>query len=289
MVSDLAFDIQPYHPQDYAAVLRMLRGAARAHVHFDWQPPEECLAGPGVIACLGSEAGRCVAALALSAGLAGTSWLRVAAVDHGVSAGPTIRRLWDCALGRVRAEEITQVYAIMQETWLSEMLLAWGFVPVDQVITLRRDGDLPLPAQPRPTVPLTIRPVRATDLEAVAAVDQAAFAAMWRFSARELQAAWRQADQFVMAWHEDRPAGYAIATLHRNGGHVARLATLPALQGQGVGRTLLRCVLEQFEQRAATRVTVNTQGSNLVSQGLYSRFGFAPMGYELPVLMLAVN
>lgn len=285
-----SFEIHPYHPRDYASVLRLLRRAARAHVHFDWQLPEECLAGPGVIACLGVEADRFVAVLALSAPDEGASWLRIAAVDHGVSVGPAIRRLWDCAQDRLRAEGGTQVYVVMQDAWLSQALLPLSFVPVDQVVTLRRDGDLPLPALARADVDLTLQPARATDLEAVAALDRAAFEPMWRLSPRELQAAWRQADQFVMAWYGGQQvAGYAIATTHQTGGHLARLATLPALQRHGVGRELLHGVLDQFAQAAVTRVTVNTQGSNLSSQRLYTRFGFVSIGYDLPVLMLAVD
>ena len=42
-------------------------------------------------------------------------------------------------------------------------------------------------------------------------------------------------------------------------------------------------MLRHFWRRGVYGVTVNTQDSNLASQRLYAKFGFARTGYDLPV------
>jgi ribosomal protein S18 acetylase RimI-like enzyme len=67
------------------------------------------------------------------------------------------------------------------------------------------------------------------------------------------------------------------------GGHLARLATHPEYQRQGIGCAILRDLLIQFKQRGAARITVNTQEDNLASIALYENAGFMRTGETYPV------
>jgi ribosomal protein S18 acetylase RimI-like enzyme len=74
-----------------------------------------------------------------------------------------------------------------------------------------------------------------------------------------------------------------MSTLYFDGGHLARLAVLPAARSQGVGRMLVTSMLHHFWRRGVFGVTVNTQESNIASQRLYTRLGFERTGFDLPV------
>jgi ribosomal protein S18 acetylase RimI-like enzyme len=69
------------------------------------------------------------------------------------------------------------------------------------------------------------------------------------------------------------------------GGHLARLAVLPAYQGRGVGYALVNDLLRQFVFRGIFRVTVNTQADNHASLRLYENMGFQRTGESYPVYM----
>lgn len=283
------FSIQAYQSSNYKGLVNLLRQAARAHVHFDWQTPEECLENPDGVVYLGVNADKFVAALGISSPIENASWIRMIAVDYGVSVNPAIRRLWARAEDRLHHKDVKQLYVLLQERWLLRALEPLGFVPVDQVITLRHDPAEPMPSSSPPPVGLRLEPASAADMVVVRDIDEATFEPLWRLTERELQAAWRLADYFVVAWHNDQPAGYAIATIHQTGAHLARLATLPTLQGQGIGSALLRHMLRYCEAQGRSLITVNTQGSNEASQRLYRRYGFRHTGYDLPVLRLTLG
>lgn len=280
--------LRPYQSDDYDAVLTLLRHAGRAHVHFDWQSPETFLEGSETELCLGFAAGQLVAAAGVAEPIQATAWLRLLAVDSGQSIGPTVRRLWRCLADRLHSRGVITVHILLQDTWLLRALQPLGAVPVDEVVAMRRDGMVESGHAFHAPQEVAIRPATAADLPGVLRLDAEAFAPMWRLSSRELQAAWRLGDYFVVAEVHGTIAGYAIAMFHAGSGHLARLAIAPAWQGRGIGAKLTQQVLGVFAMRGLTGATVNTQASNASSQKLYLRAGFEFTGYRLPVLALPV-
>ncbi|MEJ5226157.1 MAG: GNAT family N-acetyltransferase, partial [Anaerolineales bacterium] len=77
--------------------------------------------------------------------------------------------------------------------------------------------------------------------------------------------------------------GYQISTFGPFGAHLARLAVHPNAQQRGVGRALLADLIDKVSAHGLQRITVNTQGKNLVSQALYRKMGFVPSGESYPV------
>jgi len=92
-----------------------------------------------------------------------------------------------------------------------------------------------------------------------------------------------------VAEREGQIIGYQVSTPTTRGGHLARLATLPQFQGQGIGYALVRDALSRFTQRGAQTITVNTQKNNLSSLALYRKAGFTPTGEEYPVYQYIVK
>ena len=78
----------------------------------------------------------------------------------------------------------------------------------------------------------------------------------------------------TVALEDDQVVGYQLSTAGPMGGHLARLAVLPHLQGKGLGYALVYHVLDEFTRRGVEHVTVNTQSDNHASQSLYHKSGF---------------
>jgi ribosomal protein S18 acetylase RimI-like enzyme len=79
--------------------------------------------------------------------------------------------------------------------------------------------------------------------------------------------------------------GYQLSTFYYEGGHLARLAVAPHAQATGVGNLLLADLIQRFARRGIYAITVNTQSSNERSTRLYTRYDFAPTGYNLAMWM----
>jgi ribosomal protein S18 acetylase RimI-like enzyme len=98
-----------------------------------------------------------------------------------------------------------------------------------------------------------------------------------------LEIAFQQAAIATIAEDEEGIMGYQISTAGSSGGHLARLAVHPRVQGQGVGYALARDMLMQFYRRGAQKVSVNTQIDNEASLALYKKAGFRPTGEVHPI------
>ena len=56
--------------------------------------------------------------------------------------------------------------------------------------------------------------------------------------------------------------------------HIGNVAVRPEYQGQGIGRAVLRAILEEGERRGMTYATLEVRPSNQRALALYQRFGF---------------
>jgi ribosomal protein S18 acetylase RimI-like enzyme len=167
------------------------------------------------------------------------------------------------------------------QTWFEELLQGQGFELSHRIITLHWER-APLPPASEADGAL-IRPMTLDDLGKVERVDVAAFPPIWQHSRAYLELAFRQAAIAAVAEKDGRLVGYQISTATPLGGHLARLAVEPGMQGHGIGRALLQDLLAQFMRRGARAVTVNTQTNNQASLALYQRMGFVPTREEYPV------
>jgi ribosomal-protein-alanine N-acetyltransferase len=265
---------------DQQKLANLLHFELRIHRHLDWHAPLDWLgSSPFVVAELN---GRLVGALACPEDPPGAAWLQF----FGAAAGRPVKEIWEPLWARAFAllegsgREIT-LAAIPMQDWLPALLRASGFALTHEVVMLVWEYDQPLPHLP--LSPYTIRPMQESDLEQVRWVDAQAFRSLWQNSKPSLAKALHQAAIATVAEDETSILGYQISTANQMGGHLARLAVLPAFQGRKIGYALVNDVLRQFIQRGTLRVTVNTQGNNLVSLNLYDKMGFLRTGEVYPV------
>ncbi|WP_347754463.1 ribosomal protein S18-alanine N-acetyltransferase [Agrococcus sp. ProA11] len=125
----------------------------------------------------------------------------------------------------------------------------------------------------------TIRTAGAADLDAIMAIEQAAFgASAWE---RETMRAEIASDwgRYILAEDADGAAlGYAGLRAVGVEGDVQTIAVDAAARGRGIGRALLLELLAEAERRGVRELFLEVRADNPVARSLYASVGFSDIG-----------
>jgi len=127
----------------------------------------------------------------------------------------------------------------------------------------------------RPRVDLRPVRMRMEDVAEVAAMENQIFGDPWSADSF-LAEVERNPDigyPIVLRSHAEIVA-YAVAWFIVDEIHIGNVAVRPEYQGQGIGRAVLRTILEEGERRGMTYATLEVRPSNQRALALYERFGF---------------
>lgn len=271
---------------DELQLLKLLQRKSFIHRHLDWHSPLSWLGKqPYYIQELGD--GQVLAALACPADSAGLIWLRLFAAAPGHSPRQAWQALWPAARDWLSENQpAAEVNSLAISHQMEELLSQAGFREASQVVSLV--WDVSSARWPDSSQAIKIREMTPADLPQVLAIDLAAFEPLWRNTLDELQAAFSVSSYAAVALVEGQVAGYQISTTNPQGGHLARLAVGPELQGKGIGVRILDDLLETFTREGIVEVSVNTQRDNQRSLTLYRKFGFRLIEGSYPVLAYRV-
>lgn len=287
------FSITDYQRRHRSAIRDLLSRAELSHTHLDWQDTEAWLEDAQPPLRLGWLRDRLIGVLSASetepllCRVSGEAeppracWMRLAAVADSYDPVNILLRLWRPLRAELHEQAVREAAFLMIRPWTHEVGTALGFTPIEQIITLSRD-DSRIPDQIE-VEGVHLRTAYNDDLAALIDVDHDAFIPPWQMTANDIRHAMTAASICKVATVEREIVGYQISTLYFDGAHLARLAVRSAWQGRGVGAALVSDMIRHFGRRSVYAMTVNTQGSNRVSQRLYQRFGFTHNGYDLPV------
>jgi ribosomal protein S18 acetylase RimI-like enzyme len=221
------------------------------------------------------------ACLAATADPAPAAWVRVACLRDVSEPEATLARMLGPVSDFLRETAVAHLAWLAIESWPNPWLPRLGFHHYCDVETyIKNDLDLP---EGRANSELTIRPVQADDIPALAAIEAAAFAPLWRHSAEALRAVQQIAFSFDVALLQGAPVGFQFSTQSEQHVHLARMTVAPQAQQQGVGSALLRHAVRAYRRRRFRYVSLNTQTDNTPSRRLYEKFGFEPSGQRYPV------
>lgn len=262
--------------KDRNQLANLIHFGSWVHRHLDWRPPLDWIGyQPYLIA---ERDGQILAALACPPDPPEAAWIRLFAAASEITVAEAWDVLWPAAHEYLWG--IT-VAAISLQGWFSQQLSLAKFRQTHSVAMLTWENQK-LP--PESTVPdCLLRWMNFEDLALVKELDQVAFSPIWQQSMDMLEIAFQQAAVATVAEDEEGIIGYQISTAGSGGGHLARLAVHPRVQGEGVGYALLRDLLVQFYRRGALKITVNTQLDNEASLALYNKAGFRRTGEIYPV------
>lgn len=280
----ISTQVRPADLNDHQRLSNLIFFETRSHRHLDWRSPLEWL-GDRFFWTV-EEGSQLTAALACPEEIKGIAWVRLF-VHSGVwSAENAWTVLWDAARADIARAGGARVAAIVQHSWFQKVLELSGFENRQSIVMLEWTYQ---PWAAREADGVRIRRMTEADIPAVTLVDGAAFDPLWHNSQETLRRALSQALFATVAEDSGGIIGYQLTTGAGTRAHLARLAVHPAVQGRGVGRSLLGNLFNELVQNGYLRLSVNTQSDNQVSLRLYQRMGFFRTGEAYPVYTFDVK
>ena len=277
--------VVPYEPLLNRVVLHFIQNQFRTHYHLDWRPVTAWLREKTTLGVLAYSSPQTLyGAMMLSPSIKGVSWIRLFSLRDSLSTD-VFNQMLSQLLSLFPDANICEVGILETELWLRKLLDASDFSLVDQLIHLKRSKEIPL-APSISNSSIIIQAATSQDLQIVEAIDHAAFSPHWQMQMSDLREVSQYASSFTVAILDERIVGYQLSTSYPDTIHLARLATLPAFQGRGIGSQLVQTLIQDFPHH---HITVNTQGSNEVSQRLYKRLGFERQHLITPVWNLVLQ
>lgn len=125
-----------------------------------------------------------------------------------------------------------------------------------------------------------IRAARESDLDALMALEESAFASD-RLSRRAMRHAIRSAAQRVLIAEKNKQLAAAVIAGFRAGSALARIssiATHGSFAGQGLGRALLAACEDEMRSRGIRTVRLEVRADNDAALRLYERSGYRIFG-----------
>lgn len=162
---------------------------------------------------------------------------------------------------------------------------AWesaGFVDYVDLALMRLSLDEPIDAPSH----LVVRQDE-PDLDAMLAIDMAAFTPFWQFDRRALvesTQATSKSGVFAIKDGGDGIAGFAVVGYGHAISYLQRVAVAPVWQGQGMGRSLVRAASRSARRHGSRAILLNTQFTNTAAIGLYETESFRQLPESLAVL-----
>ncbi len=122
----------------------------------------------------------------------------------------------------------------------------------------------------------TLRSMRESDLDEVFAVELRAYPFPWT---RKIFHDCLMASYPAWVFEQNgRIVGYGLVSVAADEGHVLNVCTAPEAQGQGLGRRMLRTLIQSARARGAQRLFLEVRPSNRTAIALYHDEGFNEIG-----------
>ena len=123
---------------------------------------------------------------------------------------------------------------------------------------------------------LALRPMLASDLDAVVLLEQQVYPHPWtRGNFADALAAGYHAQ---CLHHGAELCGYVVAMAGVEEAHLLNITVARALQGQGLGRVLWQHLCAWAPQVGAQRMWLEVRRSNAAAQAIYTHWGFETVG-----------
>lgn len=132
---------------------------------------------------------------------------------------------------------------------------------------------------------LYFRHMQEGDIPAVTAIEQAVFSRPW--TEQSFVQALQQDTLFVVVLKDNTIIGYCGMYCSFEEGEITNVAVSPQKHHQGIGRSMMRYLLEEAKSRGISRIILEVRISNCNAIQLYKSLGFENCGirknfYEMP-------
>ena len=265
---------------DKAGIDELMNSSKFVHRHLDWHTPAGWL-GKKPFYILENHFGVC-SALACIPEPEGIGWVRIFATKRVSEINDDWDALFSKVLSFFRDHPVKMLPAMGIHEWFSDLLVRHGFFFFQNVVVLKWNSQSRVAPHRNP---IFIRDMQESDTPAVTEVDNQAFESLWQIPLAAMSFALKQSAYSTVAVMDGKIIGYQLSTSRTDNAHLARLAVLPAYQGQSIGQSLVGDLLAHFSNSGIDEITVNTQSNNVASLALYNKMNFQPMGESYPVFL----
>jgi ribosomal-protein-alanine N-acetyltransferase len=266
---------------DTKALSTLLLEAARVAWYSDVRDAERLIERQRVF--LVEDAGRPAGVCGITIGPQSVARIQVFASRERGRAGDVLRAALKTLRSVLSEQGVEALAFIGPDEWLLSELAAQGFERVNTILTLHKHS---LRVPDRGNLEAIVRPVQPTDLPGLVAIDEAAFAPLWRNTEEIFREYTEQCTEFCVAELEGTVVGYDCLNVIGRHGHITRIAVHPRYQGRRIGVRLLAEAIAVLAQDGVLGITLNTQQDNERALRLYTWFGFRSLGREAEVLVL---
>lgn len=119
-----------------------------------------------------------------------------------------------------------------------------------------------------------LRRMTKEDVEAVYALDCEAFTLPWSLSAFMSEMTSNKVARYLVAVEDGQIIGYAGAHIILDEGHITNIAVSKNRRRAGVGRSLLRALMQYASNLGAAYLTLEVRASNTAAINMYAEQGF---------------
>ena len=127
-------------------------------------------------------------------------------------------------------------------------------------------------------VPVDLRPLVDSDVDAVLALDAQVHPNTWSSEFLHSQLADPTTRTNLVAEVDGQLVGHAALLVVGDEGHIISVTVEPDRQRSGIGTVLMAALCRDALARSLSALTLEVRVSNEPAIGLYQRFGFAPAG-----------
>lgn len=121
---------------------------------------------------------------------------------------------------------------------------------------------------------ISFSPLKENDLEEVLAIERASFPTPWTRGMFLEDAARGDMCIFMVARLENKIIGYGGLWLVLNEAHLGNLAVHPRFRHQGIGKEILKKLIEIACSKKAALMTLEVRETNEIARALYEKMGF---------------
>jgi len=120
---------------------------------------------------------------------------------------------------------------------------------------------------------ISVRNIKTTDLPQIYALEQTSFKQPYS-SSYICTLAVLNAETFLVAESGRKIAGYAIATIEGEAGHIISIAVHPEYRNRKIGTELMLKLIEKLKLLGVSTIRLEVQRSNIAAQEMYKKLGF---------------
>lgn len=125
---------------------------------------------------------------------------------------------------------------------------------------------------------IILRNMTMEDIPDIMLIEHEAFSLPWSEDAFRNELTHNHFARYLVMEHEGSLIGYAGMWNIVDESHVTNIAIRTVYRGLGLGKRLLRAMMDWAIELGMLRMTLEVRVSNLAAQSLYSKFGFYPVG-----------